>query len=689
MEILKFDRYTKEPRLLHGGDYNPDQWLQYPDMLADDIAYMKKVHANAFSVGIFAWAALEPEEGVFKFKWLDKIIDDIHSIGGKVVLATPSAARPAWLSQKYPEVLRTNSRGEKMRQGGRHNHCFSSPVYRQKIGIINRKLAERYKSHPAILMWHVSNEYSGECHCHYCRENFRKWIQEKYVTLDALNHAYWSAFWSHTYTCFSQVEPPSPIGETGVHGLNLDWKRFVTYQTIDFYRHEIAPLREIAPDIPITTNFMADMVSPYPFDGLDYAPFAKEVDMVTWDAYPAWHNDYETTEFLASKLAFMNDYFRTLKNQPFLILECTPSMVNWQPVNKPKRPGMHMLSSVAKLAHGSDSIMYFQWRKSRGSSEKFHGAVVDHDNSADNRVFKDVQAVGEMLEKVSEIKNSDTPAKVAVLYDVETQWALADVEGFSRQSRKYPQTVHAHYKAFWDANVPVDVVTKDKDLRQYALVVAPMLYMVGDELANGLKEYVRNGGRLVSTYISGIADETDLVHEGSFHPMLQEIFGITVTETDTLYPSDRNSLAGFATDKIYEAVDYCAVIEAQGAKVLATYGSDFYKDTPAVTVNAYGSGKAYFIGARTGSDFLQSFYHRLLTADLSLCSVNAPPVKAQAGVSVQTRKSDTASYYFVMNFTEDERAVTLEQDMVDILTDTAMPKGDYRMKPYRVYVCKV
>jgi len=689
LEILKFDRYTKEPRLLHGGDYNPDQWLQYPDRLADDIAFMKKVYANAFSVGIFAWAALEPEEGVFKFEWLDKIIDDIHSNGGKVVLATPSAARPAWLSQKYPEILRTNNRGEKMRQGGRHNHCFSSPVYRQKIGIINRKLAERYKSHPAILMWHVSNEYSGECHCHYCRENFRKWIQKKYVTLDALNHAYWSAFWSHTYTCFSQVEPPSPIGESGIHGLNLDWKRFVTHQTIDFYRHEIVPLREITPDIPITTNFMADMVSPHPFDGLDYAPFAKEVDMITWDAYPAWHNDYETTEFLASKLAFMNDYFRTLKNQPFLILECTPSMVNWQPVNRSKRPGMHMLSSMAKLAHGSDSIMYFQWRKSRGSSEKFHGAVVDHDNSVDNRVFRDVQAVGEMLEKVSEIKNSDTPAKVAVLYDVETQWALADIEGFSRQSRKYPQTVHAHYKAFWDANIPVDVVTKDKDLRKYALVIAPMLYMVGDALANGLKEYVRNGGRLVSTYISGIADETDLVHEGSFHPMLREIFGITIRETDTLYPSQRNSLVGFAADKIYEAFDYCAVIENQGAEVLATYGSDFYKGTPAVTVNAYGSGKAYFVGTRTSSNFLQCFYHRLLTTDLSLCSVNAPPVKAQAGVSVQTRASDTASYYFVMNFTEEEKTVTLELDMVDIITDKAMPKGDYRMKPYGVYVCRL
>ena len=688
MEILKFERYTREPRLLHGGDYNPDQWLKYPQQLADDITFMKAVHANAFSVGIFAWAALEPTEGNFQFGWLDKIIDDIHGIGGNVILATPSGARPAWLSQKYPEVLRTNNRGEKMRQGGRHNHCFSSPVYREKIGIVNRKLAQRYKNHPAILMWHVSNEYSGECYCDYCRENFRKWIQEKYVTLDALNHAYWSAFWSHTYTCFSQAEPPSPIGEDGVHALNLDWQRFVTHQTIDFYRHEIAPLREITPNIPITTNFMSDMVTPHPFNGLDYAPFAKEVDMISWDAYPAWHNDYETTAFLASKLGFLNDYYRTLKNQPFLILESAPSMVNWQPVNRAKRPGMHMLSSVAKLAHGADSIMYFQWRKSRGSSEKFHGAVVDHDNSSNNRVFKEVQAVGEMLEKVSEIKNSGTPAKVAILFDMETQWALDDIQGFSRQSRKYPQTIHAHYKAFWDANIPVDVVTKDKDLSKYALVVAPMLYMVGDMLANALKAHVLGGGRLVSTYISGMADETDLVHKGSFHPVLREVFGIAITETDTLYSSDKNSVVGFTQGKQYEVVDYCALIECHGAEVMGTYGSDFYKGTPAITKNDYGKGRAYFIGARTGSDFLQSFYHQLLTADLNLCDVNAPPINAQAGVSVQTRASKNASYYFVMNFTEEERAITLEHDMYDIITGQEMPKGDYHMPPYGVHICK-
>ena len=685
MEILKFERYASDPRLFHGGDYNPDQWLKYPQQLADDVTFMKTVHANAFSVGIFAWAALEPTEGNFQFEWMDKIIDNIHSTGGKVILATPSAARPAWLAQKYPEVLRTNNRGEKMRWGGRHNHCFSSPVYREKIGIINRKLAERYKDHPAILMWHVSNEYSGECHCEYCKANFRKWIESKYKTLDALNHAYWSAFWSHTYSCFSQVEPPSPIGETSVHGLTLDWNRFVTHQTIDFYRHEIAPLREITPHIPVTTNFMADMVTPYPFSGLNYAPFAKEVDIVTWDVYPSWHNDYETTAELGAKMAYMNDYFRSLKGQPFLILESTPSMVNWQPYNRQKRPGMHMLSSVACLAHGSDSIMYFQWRKSRGSSEKFHGAVVDHDNSANNRVFKDVAGVGDMLEKVSEIKNSTTPAKVAILFDTENQWALDSIVGFCNVNgnRKYPQTVFTHYKAFWDKNISVDIVTPGADMAKYELIVAPMLYMVSQETASALRSCVSSGGRLVGTYLSGMADENDLVYENSFCKTFTEMFGLTVTETDTLYPSQRNSIAGLPTE--YEIVDYCAVIDNHTAKILATYGSDFYKGTPVITANNYGSGKAYFIGARTGTDFLCDFYETILA---ELPEIKKPPVQAPAGVSVQVRTNGEAEYYFVMNFTEQEQAVTLEQDMYDLISGQKLSKGNYKMPVYGAYILR-
>ena len=674
--------YNNEKRLLHGGDYNPDQWLDYPDILKDDLRLMKLANVNTMTVGIFAWSALEPTEGNYNFEWLDKIIDDVYNQGGRVILATPSGARPAWLSEKYPEVLRTNDRREKMLHGGRHNHCFSSPIYREKTQKMNYKLAERYGNHPALIMWHVSNEYSGDCHCELCQENFRDWLKNKYKTIENVNKAWWGPFWSHTYTDWSQIESPSSIGENAVHGLNLDWKRFVTDQTIDFYENEAKPLRELTPNVPITTNFMADTDDLIPFQSLNYEKFSKHVDILSWDCYPAWHNDWETTKDLATKVGFINDLYRSLKQQPFLIMECTPSGVNWHNVNKAKRPGMHTLASMQLLAHGSDSVLYFQWRKSRGSSEKFHGAVVDHDNSEENRVFKEVSQVGEILDKIKEIKGSMKQSKVAIIYDWENDWALKDAQGFGKESRRYPQTLQSHYKYFWDKNISVDVVTPQQDLSKYSLVVAPMMYMMTEETMDRFRDYVKNGGVLVGSYLSGLVNETDLTYLGGWPKTLQEIYGIDVKEIDTLYPKDKNSIK-FGNES-FEVVDYCTIIEAKEAEVLAKYEEDFYKNTPAITKNNLEKGKAYFIGARTNQEFLSKFYDKIVK-DLDINEVE--DFISECGISIQIRENEDAKYYFVMNFTEEEKNIEIKGSYLNLISGKMMERLNL-MKPYDVYVLK-
>ncbi len=493
--------------LLHGADYNPEQWLDRPDILEKDIELMKQTHSNVMSVGIFSWAMLEPSEGEFQFDWLDSVLDRLANNNINVFLATPSGARPAWLSQRYPDVLRVNSERVKQFHGERHNHCYSSPNYREKVAIINRKLAERYSQHPAVIGWHISNEYGGDCHCDYCQDAFRGWLKEKYGSLEALNKQWWTTFWSHNYSDWAQIESPSPIGENSVHGLKLDWKRFCTERVSDFCRHEIAPLKELNPALPTTANFME-----YFYD-YNYWELAKAIDVISWDSYPLWHGEDDVAT--ACYIAMYHDLMRTLKQQPFLLMESTPSQTNWQPITKLKKDGMHVLSSLQAVAHGSDSVQYFQWRKSRGSVEKFHGAVVDHVGHVNTRVGREVSAVGKYLQQINQLAGTHTQSEVAIIFDWESRWAMDDASGPRNEGLQYEQTVCDHYRGFWQQGINCDIIEQLCDFSPYKVLVAPMLYLIKPGVAERLAAFVEQGGTLVVSYWSGIVDESDLCFLGA------------------------------------------------------------------------------------------------------------------------------------------------------------------------------
>lgn len=662
----------KCPHMLHGGDYNPDQWMASPEVWREDMRLMKLAGCNAMSIGIFSWVALEPEEGRFEFGWMDRIMDMLADNQAYAVLATPSGARPAWLSAKYPEVLRVRPEGLRNYHGRRHNHCLTSPIYRQKVGIINRQLAQRYKDHPALLVWHISNEYSGECHCDLCQNAFRDWLRGKYHNnLDELNHAWWTAFWSHTYTDWSQVEPPSGFGENCVHGQTLDWKRFVTDQTVSFMLNEIQPLRELTPDVPVTTNLMGF------FPGLNYWKLAEHLDVVSWDSYPQWHGP-EGNERTAAHTAMAHDLNRSLKHgRPFMLMESVPGATNWVPVCKLKRPGMHLLSSLQAVAHGSDTVQYFQWRKSRGSAEKFHGAVVDHVGHEQTRVFEEVAQVGAALARLDEVVGMAKPAEVALICDWETRWAIEDHMGLGHHIKKYMETCQAHYRPFWRRGVSVDVIDQSCDLSGYKLVVAPMLYMLRPGMASRLEKFVAAGGTLVMTYWSGIVDENDLCHLGGWPGEgLGTVLGVWDEEIDAIHPQERNVLTMVAGNEIglsggYEVMELCALIHARGARVLATYGQDFYAGRPALTVNEHGKGRAYYIACRTEDRFLEDLYGRVV-ADLGV----RPAVEADQprGINIQARTDGASDILFVMNFADKPQTAQLGQgSFVDLLTARAVP----------------
>ncbi|MCB0130680.1 MAG: beta-galactosidase [Caldilineaceae bacterium] len=668
---------SKVPHLLHGGDYNPEQWIRTPEIWDEDMRLMKLAHCNTMTVGIFAWAALEPSEGNFDLGWLDTIMDKLADNGAYAVLATPSGSKPAWLSKAYPEVCRVTADGARERQGDRHNHCRTSPVYREKCRIINTKLADRYKDHPALLVWHASNEYNGgDCHCELCYAAFHDWLKVRYDhDIDKLNHAYWSSFWSHTFPDWEYVVPT----DHGIHGLMLDWMRFKTAQTIDFFQAETAPLKAITPDVPVTTNFMTGLPT------LDYWAFARAVDVVSWDSYPLWHEtDDDTLE--AAHVGLQHDINRAMKEgKPFMLMESAPSIPTRGCIKKRKKPHMHLLSSLQAVAHGSDTVQYFQWRKSRGSMEKFHGAVVDHVGHEHTREFRDVTAVGQALTRLDDIVGTTVPAQVALIQDWENEWALdTGARVYLGDNVKYRQTCLAHYRPFWEAGVPVDVIDQSCPLERYKLVVAPMAYMLRPGFATRLKEFVAQGGTAVMTYWSAVVNESDLCYLGGVPgDGLRELFGVWEEESQSYFPHESVTVTMDAGNPLgmggsYPAVDTCSLIHAEGSTVLATYADDYLAGSPALTVNDFGQGKAYYLASRNQGTFLTDFYDKLI-ADCRLTrAIDAP---LPPGVTAQVRTDGQTEFIFLMNFNAASAFVDLGAIYTDLLTGQtvgpAVTLGDY------------
>ncbi len=668
-------------KLHHGADYNYEQWLESPEILADDFRLMKEAHCNVMSIGMFSWALLEPDDGHYDFSWLDRLMDELAANDIGAMLATPSAAPPAWLSKKYPETRRVNAQGQREPHKVRQNFCYTSPIYREKVGQINQQLAQRYQNHPALLLWHVSNEYGGyggvQCHCDLCYNAFRSWLKNRYADLDTLNRAWWTTFWSHRYTEWDQIEP---LDET-THGLMLDWQRFMSDQALDFFKAETVPLRAITPNIPITHNFMR------PDAALDYWRFAEHMDVISWDSYPQWHVDDDV--LAAIETSFYHDLHRSYKQgQPFFLMESTPSVTNWQGISRLKKPGVHKLSSLHAVAHGSNSVQYFQWRQNRGGWEKFHGAVMTHLNSANTRVFRDVSEVGSILEHLSDLASSINHASVAVLYDLENGWALKNAQLSRTVGKNYQPTCHAHYASFWQHGVTVDVINSHIDLSPYKIVIAPMLYLMQAGLAERIEAFVQGGGVFVATYLSGMVDDSDLCFLNGYPAALRRTLGIYSEEIDALTDDPQGTITFCKGNDLqlqgsYQFKQYAELIQLETAEMVACYDSEFYASYPALTVNKHGSGKAYFIAARTDDALLADFYASLIKSENI---VRALQSSLPRGVTAQVRETDNQRYVFLMNFTDKEQQVELgEKHFEDVLT--GLPIGQsVTMSPYDVRI---
>lgn len=670
--------FPKIPVLLHGGDYNPDQWLDRPDILEEDIKMMKKAGVNTATVGVFSWSALEPQEGNFQFGWLHDIMDKLYENGIYTVLATPTGARPAWMDEKYPSVLRVEKDGRRNHHSGRHNHCMSSLEYRALVEKMDTKLAQEFGNHPGLILWHISNELGGECYCDSCKKRFQEYLREKYHNnIEELNKQWWTSFWSRRFDSFEQIEPPYDNGEHSILGLNLDWKRFNSWNMKDYLAFERRILKKYTPQVPATANFMKL------FEQLDYVDLAKEIDIISWDGYPSWNNDYETPADTAAELSFDHAVMRSLKkDKPFMLMESTPSLVNWHSVNKLKRPGILRASSIQTIGCGSDTVQYFQWRKGRGAAEQFHGAVVDHLGRDDTRVFKEVSEVGELLKKLAPVTGSRVASKAAVLFDWSNRWAIKDMQGMAHDTKKYEKEVRKFYNIHLKKGINADIVFSLEDLSSYSLVVLPMYYAVSKEAGAWLKEYVKNGGTVVATYLTAYVNENTLAYLGGFPGAgLGEVFGLYAEELDTLYPTDSNAVLMKDGNKAI-VKDYCELIKLTGAEVLGTYESDFYAGMPAVTVHSYGNGKAYYIGTRMEEEDLIKFFTQIW----SECGIKEKELPE--GVEYLTRTAEDGSTFdFYVNYNAMPVTVQLSKDGTNLLNGEAV-SGKVEILPFNAVVVK-
>jgi beta-galactosidase len=651
---------SRLPRFFYGGDYNPEQWTttfgaNEEEVWREDVRLMRLAHVNVATVGVFSWVSLQPDEHTFTFEWLDRVMDLLAENQIFACLATATAAQPAWLSATYPDVLPVDEQGIRRGQGARQNYCPTSPDFRRLSQNLARHLAERYGTHPALLLWHVSNEYyGGGCYCERCASRFRDWLKVRYGSLEAVNLHWSTAFWSHTYTAWEQIIPPGPRTEVSVQGLTLDYRRFISDMYLECYRGEADILHEVTPGTPVTTNFMGI------YKPIDYFSWAPYLDVACWDSYP-------TLTTPPAEIAFAHDLTRGVKaGQSWLLMEQTPSQTQWRPYNPLKRPGVLRLHSYQAVAHGADAVMYFQWRQSRGSFEMFHGAVVSHAGHENTRVFNDVATLGtELAELDNGILGTRLPARVAVIFDWSNWWNVEFKPSLS-SGINYIEDVLLYYQTLWERNIAVDVVSPEGDLSGYDLVIAPLLNMVSEQQGASIERYVEQGGTFVTGYFSGVVDEDTRAWLGGYPGPLRKALGIWVEEFDPLEPEQANTIVvedgGRLPVGSYRCDRWCDLVNLEGAVALAGYGKDFYAGRPAITEHTFGKGKAIYVATRPEKRLVDALLGGLLD-ELKITA----PLSVPAGVEVTRREGNGRSYLFVLNYNEETVQIPLPEEMEELL----------------------
>ncbi|MCX5173033.1 beta-galactosidase [Streptomyces antibioticus] len=625
------------PRLAYGADYNPEQWPR--DVWEEDVRLMREAGVTIVSVGIFSWARIQPGPDTWDFGWLDEVMDLLHAGGIGVDLATATASPPPWLTTAHPEILPVTASGETLWPGARQHWRPTSPVFREHALRLVRKIADRYRDHPALVAWHVNNELG--CHNVYDHSDdaaraFRVWLRARYGTLDALNHAWGTAFWSQRYSDWEQILPPRLAASHPNPTQQLDFKRFSSDALKDHLIAERDILKEITPGIPVTTNFMVMGNT----KGMNYPDWASEIDFVSNDHYvhpgPQDRDELSFSANLTSGIA---------SGRPWFLMEHSTSAVNWQSVNVAKRPGDLARDALLHVAHGADAVCYFQWRQSAAGAEKYHSAMVPH-AGPDSEVFRAVTDLGATLKALAPVAGSEREsAAVGIVYDWDSWWA-SEQDSHPTALLEYRQEALDWYSALLALGIRADLVTTRADLSRHRVLIAPVLHMVPAGLAKDLTCYVEQGGHLVTTYFSGIVDENDHVWLGGYPGALRELLGIRVEEFGPLLAEESVELDDASTGTLW--TDRITLADPD-TEVLAHYRTGVHAGRPAITRRTTGAGSAAYVSTRLGVDGLRALLPRLLEP----AGVRSElPADVRGSVELTVRAGERGRFLFLVNRTD-------------------------------------
>jgi beta-galactosidase len=660
-----------------GVDYYPEQWPEARWPI--DAGLMEAAGINVVRLAEFAWSYLEPAADRYDFTWLDRAIGILNGHGIQAILGTPTASPAPWVMAMFPDAYIVDTHGQRRTFGNRREYCPNHPGYRARGRKVVQAMADHYRDHPGVIGWQIDNEFGDRCYCATCRAAFQNWLQGKYGTLDALNAAWGTIFWSHLYTGWSQIPTPAQTGGVPNPGLALEYSRFMSDSYVDFQREQVEIIRRANPSQFITHNFMG-----FGYGEINYFDLARDLDLVSWDNYPrlAWHM---ASAVEPVPLALSHDTMRGLKGKNFWVMEGQSGSGGWTLVGMTPRPGEIRLWTYQAIAHGADGFVYFRWRTARYGTEQYWHGVLDHD-AKPRRRYREVQEIGAELGKIGDrLLGTECRSDVALINCYDSRFALQiqpNNESLTPAPYPpefaYPAISTNYYAALYRANVAVDVVPPGANLSRYKLVIAPALYVLAEETAAELRHFVEGGGVLIITARTGVKDIANAVVNTALPGLLADVCGIEVDEYDSL-PADVHVPVTFevgsCAGQTFVSGPWCDVLAPTTAQTVARYAGEYYADRSAITINRLGQGTAIYVGT------LQSPELERAVVDWAVELAGVRPVLATPeGIEAAVRWHDDERILFLLNHADAAKEVTLPSPALELLTGRHVA-GTVTLKP--------